>query len=71
MSPGLLVKAGPYVIGEEILLEAIRINRSLGYTGEVHFFYEGLRENNDRLASRLIETVYAEAARSPLLAQKP
>jgi len=71
MSPGLLVKAGPYVIGEEQLLEAININRSLGYAGEVHFFYEGLRENNDRLASRLIETVYADAARSPLLAQSP
>jgi uncharacterized lipoprotein YddW (UPF0748 family) len=71
MSPGLLVKAGSYVIGEEQLLEAININRSLGYAGEVHFFYEGLRENNDRLASRLIETVYADAARSPLLAQSP
>jgi uncharacterized lipoprotein YddW (UPF0748 family) len=71
MSPGLLVKAGPYVIDEEQLLDVININRSRGYAGEVHFFYEGLRENNDRLASRLIDTVYADTARSPLLAQTP
>lgn len=71
MSPGLLVKSGPYVIGEDDLLQKIDTNRSLGYMGEVHFFYEGLRENDDRLASHLINTVYTEAARSPLRAYRP
>lgn len=42
----------------DYLLEAIAYNRSVGINGEVLFFYEGLRENNDVLAKALRKYVY-------------
>ncbi|NEP07125.1 MAG: family 10 glycosylhydrolase [Okeania sp. SIO2G4] len=51
--PGILIKVGSYRISVDYLLEAIAYNRSVGINGEVLFFYEGLRENNDALAKAL------------------
>jgi Uncharacterized protein conserved in bacteria len=56
--PGILIKVGSYCISVDYLLEAIALNRSLGINGEVLFFYEGLRENNDALAKALRKYVY-------------
>lgn len=59
--PGILIKIGSYRISVDYLLEAIAYNRSVGINGEVLFFYEGLRENNDALAKALRNTVYNNA----------
>ena len=56
--PGILIKIGSYRISMDYLLEAIAYNRSVGINGEVLFFYEGLRENNDVLAKALRKYVY-------------
>lgn len=56
--PGILIKVGDYRISVDYLLEAIAYNRSLGINGEVLFFYEGLRENNDALAKALRNSIY-------------
>ena len=58
--PGILIKVGSYRISVDYLLEAIAYNRSLGINGEVLFFYEGLRENNDALAKALRKDVYSK-----------
>ncbi|MEB3342873.1 family 10 glycosylhydrolase [Okeania sp.] len=56
--PGILIKVGSYRISEDYLLAAIAYNRFLGIQGEVLFFYEGLRENDDALAKVLRKYVY-------------
>ncbi len=53
LAPGILVKLGSYRISPEYLLQAINYNRSRGIQGEVLFFYEGLREDNDALGKVL------------------
>lgn len=53
LAPGILVKLGSYRISPEYLLQAINYNRSRGIQGEVLFFYEGLREDNDFLGKVL------------------
>ncbi|TAF06718.1 MAG: hypothetical protein EAZ77_11695 [Nostocales cyanobacterium] len=58
--PGILInKTGTYRIELEDLLNVIQYNRSVGIQGEVLFFYEGLRENNDALANVLKSSVYS------------
>ena len=61
--PGMLIKLGKYLIDPDYLLEAIRLNRELGYRGEVFFFYEGLRKQGGKLARLLLEGPYREPAR--------
>ncbi len=63
--PGILINVGDYVMSEEYLLKAIEFNRELGYYGEVFFFYEGLRKNDDRLAKVLKKTYYKQPAQFP------
>ena len=63
--PGVLMNVGDYVIEAESVLEVVRLNRAFGYAGEVFFFYEGLRKNDDALARALLESVYARPARLP------
>jgi uncharacterized lipoprotein YddW (UPF0748 family) len=63
--PGILISSGSYVIDEEHLSEALRYNRSRNIEGEVFFFYEGLRKNQDRLAEGLLNSFYKEPARLP------
>lgn len=65
LAPGILIKIGNYRISESDLLEAIAYNRYCGLSGEVLFFYEGLRENNDALAKALRAGPYANHAQFP------
>lgn len=63
LSPGVLVKVGSYCISADELLKSIDYNRHRGVKGEVLFFYEGLRYNNDELAKALRRGPYATPAR--------
>lgn len=63
--PGILMNVGDYVMSEEFLLKAVEYNRKKGYRGEVFFFYEGLRKNNDRLAKVLLKSFYQQPAKLP------
>ncbi|MBD3225895.1 MAG: family 10 glycosylhydrolase [Caldithrix sp.] len=63
--PGILMKVGDYVMDEAYLKKAIQLNRRVGVQGEVFFFYEGLRENNNALAELLLNTFYTTEARLP------
>jgi uncharacterized lipoprotein YddW (UPF0748 family) len=65
LAPGILIKLGSYCISPEYLVQAIEYNRQLGIQGEVLFFYEGLRENNNTLAKILRNSVYAKSASFP------
>jgi uncharacterized lipoprotein YddW (UPF0748 family) len=64
-APGILIKIGSYRISRDDLLKVLKYNRESAIHGEVFFFYEGLRENNDELAKILKETYYAESAELP------
>ncbi|HBB31171.1 MAG TPA: hypothetical protein DDZ80_03245 [Cyanobacteria bacterium UBA8803] len=59
--PGVLVKVGSYRISPEHLLQVIQYNRDRSLCGEVLFFYEGLREENDALAKVLRSGPYAKS----------
>ncbi len=67
LAPGILLKLGNYCISPEYLVRAIEYNRQVGIPGEVFFFYEGLRENNNALAKVLRNGVYAKSASFPTL----
>ncbi|MEH1946304.1 MAG: family 10 glycosylhydrolase [Nostoc sp.] len=67
LAPGILMKLGSYCISSEYLVQAIEYNRQLGIQGEVFFFYEGLRENNNTLAKVLRNGPYAKSASFPTL----
>ena len=62
--PGVLMKVGDYRMTPEELKEVIRTNRQRGMEGEVFFFYEGLRENDDALAD-VLKSCYREPATLP------
>jgi len=62
---GLLVKSGSYVIDPGFMLESIAANRARDVYGDVFFFYEGLRANNDLLGDTLKATYYGEKALNP------
>ncbi len=62
LAPGVLLKVGSYRSSPELLLQTIQYNRDRGIQGEVFFFYEGLRENNDALAQVLRTGPYAQPA---------
>lgn len=68
LAPGILIKLGKYRINPEYLLQIIEYHRQLGINGEVCFFYEGLRENNNQLAKVLKKGPYAQSALFPNLA---
>ncbi|MEQ8995583.1 MAG: WG repeat-containing protein [Coleofasciculus sp. B1-GNL1-01] len=59
--PGILIKSGSYRISSQDLVQAIEYNRDRGLAGEVLFFYEGLRQDNDTLANALRSHVYAQS----------
>ncbi|MBD2727429.1 family 10 glycosylhydrolase [Nostoc sp. FACHB-892] len=67
LAPGILMKLGSYCISPEYLVQAIEYNRQVGIQGEVFFFYEGLRENNNTLAKVLRNGPYAKSASFPTL----
>ncbi|MFB8790421.1 MAG: WG repeat-containing protein [Potamolinea sp.] len=58
--PGILLKVGTYRMSPELLLQKIQYNRERNIQGEVYFFYEGLREDNDALAKALKNGPYAQ-----------
>ena len=68
LAPGVLMKLGSYNISPDYLLQLIEYNRSCGIKGEVFFFYEGLRDNNNALAKVLKQNYYAKSANFPCLA---
>ncbi|WP_293143126.1 MULTISPECIES: family 10 glycosylhydrolase [unclassified Microcoleus] len=55
VSPGILLanRGSNYSMNPELLLQVIACNRSRGVPGEVLFFYEGLRDNDNALAEAL------------------
>jgi len=63
--PGILMNVGDYIMEDDYLLKALEYNREKGYSGEVFFFYEGLRKNEDELAKKLVKTYYQEEALLP------
>lgn len=68
--PGILMKVGDYLIEENFLAESITYNRSKNLKGEVFFFYEGLREQGDRLATFLVQNQYKNPAKFPFPRRK-
>lgn len=68
-APGILMKLSSYVINSDYLLQAIEYNRIHGIKGEVFFFYEGLRENNNQLAKVLRNNIYAKSAKFPTISE--
>jgi uncharacterized lipoprotein YddW (UPF0748 family) len=69
LAPGILIKSGSYCISPEDLLQTIEHNRANGIFGEVFFFYEGLRDNNDAIAQVLRQNPYAKSAEFPSLSE--
>ncbi|MFZ5515594.1 MAG: glycoside hydrolase family 10 protein [Candidatus Zhuqueibacterota bacterium] len=63
--PGILMNVGDYTISEELLMQKLAYNREKGYCGEVFFFYEGLRKNDDALSKKLLESYYHQKATLP------
>ncbi len=68
LAPGVLMKLGSYNISPDYLMQLIEYNRACGIKGEVFFFYEGLRDNNNALAKVLKQHFYANSANFPCLA---
>ncbi|MEH2359029.1 WG repeat-containing protein [Nostoc sp.] len=58
--PGILLQQSTYRISPEHLVQAINYNRSVGVQGEVLFFYEALREDNNALAKVLKSGIYSK-----------
>jgi len=65
LAPGILIKAGSSRMSPDYLLQAIEYNCACGILGEVFFFYEGLREDNNALAQVLHKGSYAQEASFP------
>lgn len=42
--PGILLKVGSYYAPQELIKQKIELNRKYGVSGEVYFFYEGLKK---------------------------
>jgi uncharacterized lipoprotein YddW (UPF0748 family) len=68
VAPGILLKLGSYLIISKYLVQAIEYNRTCGINGEVFFFYEGLRANNNALAQVLQKGPYRQSATFPTIA---
>lgn len=62
LSPGILLinRAEKYRVNPDDLVKMIAYNRSCGIEGEVFFFYEGLRAENNLLAQVLRDGVYSK-----------
>lgn len=68
LAPGILLNISSYRMTPQYLSQAIAHNRYLGITGEVFFFYEGLRSGNNALAKVLRNGAYAKSASFPSVA---
>ncbi|BAZ12743.1 hypothetical protein NIES4071_45760 [Calothrix sp. NIES-4071] len=67
IAPGILIKLGSYIISPDLLIQTMEYNRSQGINGEVLFFYEGLRADNNRLAKVLKKHLYNKSATFPTI----
>jgi uncharacterized lipoprotein YddW (UPF0748 family) len=67
LAPGILMKIGSYIISSEDLIKILQYNRKCGINGEVFFFYEGLRDNNNQLAKVLRDNFYSQSAIFPTI----
>jgi uncharacterized lipoprotein YddW (UPF0748 family) len=67
LAPGILMKIGSYVISPDDLLKVVEYNRKCGIKGEVFFFYEGLRDNNNQLAKVLHNNFYSQSTKFPTI----
>ncbi|MBF2066134.1 MAG: family 10 glycosylhydrolase [Calothrix sp. C42_A2020_038] len=67
VAPGILIKLGSYIISPKLLIQTLEYNRSCGMNGEVLFFYEGLRVNNNQLAKVLQKHFYNQSAMFPTI----
>ncbi|MFO8232110.1 MAG: family 10 glycosylhydrolase [Longimonas sp.] len=63
--PGVLLQVGDYRMTPDEAVQVVRTNRDMNLHGEVFFFYEGLRANDDEVANALAETVYQQSASWP------
>ncbi len=63
--PGVLMKVGDYYIDSDHLRKVLEYNREQGFNGEVFFFYEGLRHNDNELARVLMDSYYKCPAKLP------
>ena len=64
--PGMLINIGKdYLISAKMLRHEIAYNRSLGFSGEVFFFHEGLRKNDNALGDALRRGPYRHDAILP------
>jgi uncharacterized lipoprotein YddW (UPF0748 family) len=52
-APGIAFKANGIDLTQADILNCIKLNRSNGFRGQVFFFYEGLRKNNDEMGLAL------------------
>lgn len=59
ISPGILMKLADYRINSDELQKVIKHNNSLGINGAVFFFFEGLRNPDDKLVQVLRNELYA------------
>ena len=66
-APGVLMKLGSYNIDIDYLVRVMEYNRACGIRGEVFFFYEGLRDNNNAASEVLRKGYYAKPAAFPCL----
>ncbi|MCX8010976.1 MAG: family 10 glycosylhydrolase, partial [Ignavibacteria bacterium] len=57
-SSGMLIKYGSYVISPTLLFNSLEANRQRRTNGEVFFFYEGLRADQNKLGDTLRATYY-------------
>ncbi|MDJ0676630.1 MAG: family 10 glycosylhydrolase [Calothrix sp. MO_167.B42] len=69
LAPGMLIKVGSYNINIDYFIKAIKYNRDYGIPGEVFFFYEGLRANDNALAEVLKKNIYNSPASFPSLTE--
>ncbi len=60
--PGILLMVGSYIPNDNYLVATIRANRAKGVTGEVYFFYEGVRHKQ-----KVFRAMYPGKAIYPVL----
>lgn len=63
--PGMLTKAGSYVISPSFFIQSMNLNRSRGLKGECFFFYESFTANGGLLGDTLRTLYYNEPALVP------
>ncbi|MCC5876363.1 MAG: family 10 glycosylhydrolase [Candidatus Sumerlaeia bacterium] len=64
-APGLLTNLGTYLIDRDYFITAMDYHRERGVKGEVYFFYESLRRNDNWLGHLVRNRYYQEPSRLP------